>query len=113
MSIAAMSMEESISEGIDVARFSSLAPAETLWQSEYAWCNQQDKSQTEAEAELETMRIAKSAANELVMRCMARYYCSREDFSIVILSDASREPFSYRDESVYTWLPCRESHRSC
>jgi len=91
-----------MSEGTDVARFSSLAARGTLWQSEYAWRNQQDKSQTEAEAELEIMRIDKSATNELVIGRMAGYYSSRAEFSTVILSNASPEPFSHRDELGFT-----------
>jgi hypothetical protein len=56
----------SMSGDMDMAAVSGVVAELTVWQSECAWCNQQDKSQAEAETEVETIRSERSAANKLV-----------------------------------------------
>jgi hypothetical protein len=57
----------SMAEDIDMAVSGAFVPELTVRQSECAWCNQHDRSQIEAEAEVETMRTDSNAANEPVI----------------------------------------------
>jgi hypothetical protein len=57
-------------DGIDMVVSLPEVADVALWQEGCAWRNQQDKSQVEAETEVENIRSDKSAANELVMLLM-------------------------------------------
>ena len=60
----------SIPGGMDIdACFSVVALVADLavWQPEWNWWNEQDRSQMEAEAEVETMRSDNSATSDLVI----------------------------------------------
>ena len=48
----------------------------TVWQSDCAWCNQQDKSQAVAETEVEIIRSDSTAANKLVNLHIDSFYSS-------------------------------------
>ena len=66
MGLALWSDPISMPGGMDMAVSSLLVLAEA-WQSECAWCEEQDTSQAQAETGAETRRHDSSAANEVVM----------------------------------------------
>jgi hypothetical protein len=65
-----------MSGDMDMAISSGVVVELTVWQSEWAWCNQQDKSQAEAETEVEIIRSDSSAANKLVSPHIEPFYSS-------------------------------------
>ena len=66
----------SMSEGIGIARFLPDMAELMVRQSECAWCNQQDRSQAEAETEVKTKRSDRSTAKDVVTLRIARFYAS-------------------------------------
>ena len=56
-----------MAEDADIIVWLSSVAERPEWQSGAVWCNQQDKSQAEAESDVETIRTDKSAGNGLAI----------------------------------------------